>query len=411
LKKGAGFDSCFNLRGRGLHCPGSEGTWRRTQERWVHSWPSSWRKGKRMKARSGRTIALIGFCAAAHLALAQHRYTVTDEDASGPGSPRLVVLRDTTAGAEAAVAPSEGGELSSYKVKFKGQTIELLYHARDYSSDSGFKGKAPLLWPAVGAQFPLGTLPKESCGDGTYRISGKIYPMPCHGFARSVQWREVHRSADSRGARVTVELTDSELTRKSYPFAFHLDATFTLVKGHLAVEYAVKSGASNREPMIFSIGNHIAFKIPFVQGTDPAKMLFETQSSAQLLRNSVGVLSGGQIPRSFATPQNLDSFDAHEALPLTGYRGQPFARLIDPQGLTLLLTQWASSTLPEPLVRFNVLAGPKLAFFCPEPFFGVQNSFNTREGLIELKPGGLWKWRFVLQVEDVPKHASPGSAM
>jgi galactose mutarotase-like enzyme len=368
---------------------------------------SSRRKGKRLTAPSGWTIALIGFFAAAHLTLAQHHYTVTDEDANGPGSPRVVVLRDTAAGAEAAVAPSEGGELSSYKVKFKGQTIELLYHARDYSPDSDFKGKAPLLWPAVGAQFPVGTLPKESCGDGTYRIAANIYPMPCHGFARAMPWREIHRSADSRGARITVELTDSELTRKSYPFAFHLDATFALADGRLAVEYVVKSGASNREPMIFSIGNHIAFKLPFVQGTDPAEMLFETQSSVQLLRNTVGVLSGGQISRSFATPQTLGSFDAHEALALTGYRSnQPFVRLIDPQGMTLRLTQWAGSALPEPLVRFNVLAGPKLAFFCPEPFFGVQNSLNTRKGLVRLQPGGLWKWRFVLEVED---HEHPGA--
>jgi galactose mutarotase-like enzyme len=347
-------------------------------------------------------IAIIVFCTAAPLGFGQHRYTISDEDASGAGSPRVVVLRDNTAGVEAAVAPSEGGELSSYKVKFKGQTIELLYHARDYSPGPGFKGKAPLLWPAVGAQYPVGTIPAESCGDGSYHVAGRMYPMPCHGFARSLPWKEISRSADSHGARVTVELTDSESTHKYYPFAFHLDATYEITYGHLTVDYAVKSDTSNSEPMIFSIGNHIAFKTPFLQGTDPGKMLFETQSSVELLRNAAGVLSGEEKPRSFAKPEALDSFNAHVAIPLTGYRGEPFARLIDPQGMTLRLSQQASSSLPEPLVRFNILSGPKSEFFCPEPWFGVQNSFNTGKGLVKLNAGSTWRWRLDLRIEGPP---------
>lgn len=355
--------------------------------------------GNPMTRKSQQTITLIAFYVATHFAFGQPRYTVSDEDASGPGSPRVVVLRDNPTGVEAAVTPSEGGELSSFKVKFQGQTIELLYHARDYSSGLEFKGKGPLLWPAVGAQYPVDTAPKESCGDGTYQVTGKTYPMPCHGFARSLPWKEIRRSADSHGARVTVELTDSGSTRNYYPFAFRLDATYEVADGHLTVDYVVKSDASNPQPMIFSIGNHIAFKLPFVQGTDPAKMLFETRSTVQLLRNSVGVLNGEQKPRSFAAREALGSFDANEAIPLAGYRSQPFARLIDPQGMTLRIAQRASSTLPEPLVRFNVLAGPKLAFFCPEPFFGVQNSFNTGKGLVRLKAGGTWKWGYDLRVE------------
>jgi galactose mutarotase-like enzyme len=352
--------------------------------------------------RSQRILAIIVLCLVSQFAIGQDRYAVSEEDASGPGSPRVVVLRDNIAGAEAAVTPSEGGELSSYKVTFKGQSIELLYHARDYSPDLAFKGKGPLLWPAVGAQFPVDTIPKQSCGDGTYQLGGKRYTMPCHGFARTLPWKEIRRSADSHGARVTVELTDSDNTRKYYPFAFHLDATYEITNGHLTVEYVVKSDTSNREPMIFSIGNHIAFKLPFLQGTDPAKMLFETQSTVQLLRNAVGVLSGEQKPRSFATPEALGGFDALVAIPLTGYRGRPYARLIDPQGMTLRLTQQASSALPEPLVRFNIFAGPKFAFFCPEPFFGVQNSFNTGKGLIKLNAGGVWTWRLDLQIEGPP---------
>ncbi|HUS05433.1 MAG TPA: SMP-30/gluconolactonase/LRE family protein [Bryobacteraceae bacterium] len=350
-------------------------------------------------------IVFISVCG-----LAQTRYSVADEPAAGPGSPRVVVLRDQAAGVEAAVTPSEGGELSSYRVKFQGQWIELLYHARDYSPGPGFKGKAPLLWPAVGAQYPVGTIPETSCGEGTYAVAGKSYPMPCHGFARSLPWNEVKRSADNSGARVTVQLRDSARTRPLYPFAFQLDASYTLSGGHLTIDYTVASDRSNAEPMKFSIGNHIAFNIPFVKGSNPAEMTFETPSTVQLLRNSRGVLSGEQRPRSFDTPTRLGDFDALVAMPLAGYRSQPYVRLVDPQGVSLRVTQQASSTVAEPLVRFNIFGGPKTGYFSPEPWFGIQNSLNLGRGVVQLAPGESWKWRIELQADGPAPAVPPGSS-
>ena len=365
-----------------------------------------------MKMTLTYMAGLMAFCLATPSGFSQDRYTIADEDAAGPGSPRVVVLRDSVTHVEAAVAPSRGGELSSYRVQFKGQWIELLYRARDYSPGPGFQGKGPLLWPAVGAQYPVDTVPKTSCGEGTYQVAGKSYPMPCHGFARNFPWTEVARSSDNKGARVTVELRDSEETRRYYPFAFQLDATFEVSGGHVTVDYVVKSDPSNTEAMIFSSGNHIAFNIPFLPGSDPNKMTFETHNTTQLLRNSVGVLSGEEKPRSFATPEPLGDFDAHVALPLAGYKSQPFARLVDPQGMTLRLTQQAGSSLPEPLIRFNVFGGPKAGYFCPEPWFGVQNSLNTGKGLVRLNAGGVWKWRLDLQIEGPPPaDPAPGSGV
>lgn len=329
---------------------------------------------------------------------AQPRYAVDGEPAAGPGTPAVVVLRDRIAGVEAAVAPSEGGELSSFRVKRRGEWIEFLYHARDYSPGPGFKGKGPVLWPAVGAQYPVGTVPAASCGPGTYQVAGKTYPMPCHGFARNLPWKELRRSADSKGARVTVQLRDSSETLPSYPFAFQVDATYELSGGRLTINYTVTAGASNTSEMMFSIGNHIAFKLPFVTGTDPGKMTFETSSTTQLLRNSQGVLSGEEKPRSFKTPERLEDFDARVALPLAGYGSRPYAQLVDPQGVSLRLTQQAGSTVGEPLVRFNLYGGPKAGFLCPEPFFGVQNSLNSGHGLVRLARGKDWKWRLELRV-------------
>ena len=194
--------------------------------------------------------------------LSQDRYTVHREPAKGPGSPEVIVLRDNVAQVEAAIAPSEGGELSSYRVRFGGGWIELLFHARDYSPGPGFKGKAPFLWPAVGAQFPVDTAPKTSCGEGTYTVAGASYPMPCHGFARNLAWREVSSAASKTGARATVELRDSEATRRFYPFGFSVQAAYELAAGHITIDYTVTSSPANAALMPFATGNHIAFTFP-----------------------------------------------------------------------------------------------------------------------------------------------------
>jgi gluconolactonase len=358
------------------------------------------------------TIAsLTLIIAAGPLALAQVRYSITDDDAMGSGSPRVVVLHDNVAGAEAAVTPSQGGELASFKVARNGQMVELLYNARNYNPSPGtFHGRAPLLWPAVGAQYPVDTVPKESCGMGSYKVDGKSYPMPCHGFAKDMPWHEVSRSADARGARVTVELRDSDDTRKYYPFAFRLDATVELANGAVTVDYVVNSESSNSNPMPFAIGNHLGFNIPLVKGSDPDAIKFETQNTVQMLRNTAGVLNGESKPRSFDPPEALGTFDAHVALPLAGYESQPFSRLIDPTGFIVRVTQTATSTLPEPLIRTNAYGGPKRGYFCPEPWFGVQNSLNTGVGLLKIQPGESWTWRLLIEVE-APNHTPPSAGV
>jgi gluconolactonase len=356
-----------------------------------------------------RRLVVFALFLAANLGFGQQRYTVSDEDAAAPGSPRVVVLRDTVAQAEAAIAPSEGGELSSFRVKFKDQWIELLYHARDYSSAKGFQGKGPLLWPAVGVQFPLGNFPKSTCGDGSYSLDGKTYPMPCHGFAKSLPWQEVNRSADNQGSRVTVELSDSDRTRQYYPFGFHLDATYTLAGGQLTIDYTVKADAANNRAMIFSIGNHIAFKIPFVPGTDPANMTLETPSTIQMLRNPQGFVNGEEKPRSFESPERLGDFDARVAIPLAGYRSQPYALLRDPQGLSVRISQQATLDLPEPIVRFNIYGGPQVGYLSPEPWFGMTNSLNLGKPLVTLPAGDSWTWRVQLKASG-PAPSLPAQA-
>ena len=307
-------------------------------------------------------------------AAARARYEIFEEGAGDPGSPRIIVMYDHQAGLEAAVAPSEGGELTSLRARFHHLPIELLYRARDYGCAPGFRGKAPLLWPGAGAQC-------------------------CDGFAKDLPWTEAGHSTGPKGARVVVELRDSELTRVTYPFGFVVRAVYELAEGRLRIAYTVSAAGGNPAPMPFSMANRMAFRLPFLDGTDPDAMRFQTPNTRQMLRTPAGALSGEQVDRSFATPTRLGDFDATQTLPLAGYEGTPFARLTDPQGLSLRISHHASAPLPEPFVQFNVSGGPREGFLCLAPWFGMENSLNSRHALVMLSPGCDFHWTLELRAE------------
>src|SRR5215813_5130851 len=123
---------------------------------------------------------------------------VLRETVGGTRPVDLIVLRDSASGLEAAVAPAEGGELSSLRVRFRGRWVELIYRARDYSPSPGWRGKAPFLWPATGRNFAPGMKPVSGLeAIGGYDWNGKQYPMPLHGFVRSAAWKVESTKADT----------------------------------------------------------------------------------------------------------------------------------------------------------------------------------------------------------------------
>lgn len=131
-----------------------------------------------------------------------------------------------------------GAELSSLK---GADGRELMTDA-----DPAFwTGRAPLLFPIVGA-----------LQGGVYRLDGTEYPLPQHGFARRQPFALVEQSA----SRAVFRLTDTAETRAVYPFAFALDAAFTLRDATLAIQIAVTNTGDRDMPASF--GFHPAFAWP-----------------------------------------------------------------------------------------------------------------------------------------------------
>jgi galactose mutarotase-like enzyme len=310
----------------------------------------------------------------------------------------LIVLRDEAGGVEAAVAPEKGGELSGYKVRHGGEWIELLHRARDYSEQPGWRGKAPVLFPATGGTYPRAFSPAGAGAEGIWEYQGKQLRMPFHGFVQNMPWKVESRGADSRAARLRLSVGDTARTRAWYPFGFLLSVEYVVQEGGASLNYAVRAAKQNTDEMFFSIGNHITFRAPFLKGTDAADIIFDTPSTVEYVKDDRNMPTGESRPRTFRKVR-LGEIPALRAISLGGYAGDPFMTLKDPAGLTLRMSHRASAWPPSPVLQFNLYGSTKDGFFSPEPWVGLQNSFNLRKGLVMLAPGAEWTWRIQLSTE------------
>jgi galactose mutarotase-like enzyme len=136
-----------------------------------------------------------------------------------------------------------GAELRS--LSERGSGAEYLWQA----DPSVWNGSAPILFPIIGG-----------LKNDTYKLDGATYSMPAHGIVRKREWSLVSSGAD----RATFEIASDDQTREQYPFDFVLRASFTLDGSALQVCYKVIN--ASRRPMLFSIGSHPAFNVPFTGG-------------------------------------------------------------------------------------------------------------------------------------------------
>ena len=133
----------------------------------------------------------------------------------------------------------EGAQLSSIYDKKKKR--ELLWRA-----DPAVWGRhAPVLFPFVG----------KSAG-GRYRLEGKEYEIPAHGFARDMAFESLLCDEDECWYR----LRDTPETFACYPFHFELEIGHRLEGRRVTVMWRVKNRDSGQ--MLFMIGGHPAFQVP-----------------------------------------------------------------------------------------------------------------------------------------------------
>jgi galactose mutarotase-like enzyme len=154
-------------------------------------------------------------------------------------NPKKIVLENKFLKATIA---SKGAELQSLKNKITG--IEHMWNG-----DAEYWGKhSPVLFPIVG-----------SLKDNTYTYNQKSYTLPRHGFARNMVFVAEQASA----TKAVFTLTHTAKTLKVYPFQFQLQLIYTISKAAITCTYKVKNTGANE--LLFSIGAHPAFAVPFTK--------------------------------------------------------------------------------------------------------------------------------------------------
>lgn len=261
--------------------------------------------------------------------------------------------------------------------------------SREYLTDADpafWTGRAPLLFPIVGA-----------LRNGTYRLDGRDYALPKHGFARTSQFALI----DALPNYARFRLVDSEATRAVWPFAFALEAEFALGGATLAMAVTVRN--TGQRPMPFSFGFHPAFAWPLPGGGAKSahRVLFAKDEPAPIRRID---------PASGLLRQ------APQPTPVVGRELAPDASLFEADALI-----W--DRLASRALTFTGESGPSLAIDFPDcphlgiwqkpgaPFLAIEpwHGFNDPEdfagelaekpGIVVLRPDVERRFRMDLTVQ------------
>ncbi|MCR5834200.1 MAG: aldose 1-epimerase family protein [Selenomonadaceae bacterium] len=160
------------------------------------------------------------------------------------------------------------------------------------SNPTWWKYSSPILFPIVGKLI-----------DNKYRVDGKEFSLPGHGFGRTSDFEFVSGSDSS----LTFKLVWNDETLKVYPYKFNLEISYELKDNEIKFIWKV-TNVDDKE-IYFSIGAHPAFRCPIVDGEnfDDCYLEFnKPEKSARIPLNANGTFSKKRIPTLDGTELNLN---------------------------------------------------------------------------------------------------------
>jgi galactose mutarotase-like enzyme len=237
-----------------------------------------------------------------------------------------------------------------------------------------WNGRAPLLFPIVG-----------TLAGGVYRVAGRTYALPRHGFARRKPFQVMSRSAHEAVLRLRAD----DQTLAVYPFHFQLQLCFAIERSTLSVTTRVMNDGD--APMPASFGYHPGFRWPLPYGAarEDHAIEFAVAESAPIRRlDAAGLVTPEPHPnpvqgRRLLLDEALFRDDAVIFAPIRsqalsyGAQGGPRLELQFPD--TPYLGLWSKSGAP---------------FICIEPWHGMSDPVGfagdlaQKPGVFVLPPGG-----------------------
>lgn len=289
----------------------------------------------------------------------------------------LDVITIAGGGLSASINPL-GAELSSLK---DASGRDLMWNG----DPAVWAGRAPILFPIIG-----------TLNDDAYRVGGKTYTLPRHGFGR----RRVFTLAESAGDRVVFRLESSDETRAIYPFDFRLDMNFAVSGDRL--EIAAELVNTGKGALPASFGYHSAFLWPLYDfPREDHRIVFERHEPGPLrLLNDKGLLDPAPLESPIEARELIlrDDLFIKDALIFTGLQSRSVMYGAK-SGPRLKLT------FPD-TPDLGIWSKPGAAFVCIEPWQGHSDPMGfageiwDKPGIVRLESGESRVWR--LAVELIP---------
>jgi len=271
-----------------------------------------------------------------------------------------------------------GDGLSAAIKPFGAELTHLRDHqGRELMTDADPKfwtGHAPLLFPIVG----------RLNGD-VLRLDGAEYPMKQHGFAR----RHDFTLVDHGAAHARFRLEDDAETRAVYPFAFTLDATYTIEAATLIVAIAITNRGDTQMPASFGFHPGFAWPLPYGAAREDHRIVFAADEPDTLI----------ELKDGLTTPGERASPLAGRVLPLTDVLFDDDALIWN--GVASRSVTYGAPNHPHLKVAFpdtdklGIWTKPGgAAFLCIEPWHGIADpqgytgDFRDKPGVFEIAPGG-----------------------
>jgi galactose mutarotase-like enzyme len=218
--------------------------------------------------------------------------------------------------------------------------------------------------------------------------------MPMHGFASDQDFSVAAADATT----CTLELSDTAVTRRHYPYRFRLSVTFTLARDGVTITTRIANPGPR--PLPASFGIHPGFAWPLLPGTDKSDYSLRFPSDQTLI---------------YTRPVNRLIAPSRQTLRLI--RGElPLTEDLFAEGGLLLLTPRSRSlsygcaaglriVLEYPdFPQLLLWMRPGGSFICIEPCRGFadpvdfDDDFSRKPGLIMIGPGSAESFSFRIVV-------------
>lgn len=263
-------------------------------------------------------------------------------------------------------------EILKIGVKEQGCELTSIYakkEQREYlwqGNPEYWAGQSPILFPIVGRLI-----------DDKYRLDGKEYTMPKHGFARKMKWDFLEKSDDS----VSFILKETPETLELYPYIFEVKVTFSLDGNRLTVSHTVTN--KNNMAMYFSLGAHPAFNCKIGD-----KLSFDLEETLET--EKIDLVRSLRLPETFPVLNNERDITVTEhifdedALILRGIKSENITLHTDNADIKFNL-----GNAPY----LGIWAKPGAPYVCIEPWWGVNDStekkddFSQKDAICKAEPG------------------------